>query len=123
MLPGGRVATGSNDGYLQVWDPAAAARPGLSVDTGHGTLYEMAALLGGRIATGSTDGEIQVWDPAHSGPLVAAIPTSHGAISGIAPLPDGRLLTASNGRLEVRDPSAFLTSAQARQIGADWPLE
>ena len=115
--------TASGAGIATIWDPAEPERAVASWDTGHGTVYALAALRDGRIVTGSTDGQIQAWDPARTARPLASIATAHGAIEEVAVLADGRVVTGSgDGHLEIRDPSAFLDQTEARAVAEEWPL-
>ena len=93
---GKRIASGSNDGTVQVWD----ATDGGHVFTYRGHIDRVNAVAwspdGRRIASGSADGTVQVWDAAngghvftyrgHSGPVwtVAWSPNGKRIASGSA---------------------------------------
>ena len=64
-LEGGRLASGSDDGMIKIWDLAT----GECVATleGHDdTVISVAVLEGGRLASGSADNTIKIWDSALS---------------------------------------------------------
>ena len=65
VLEGGRLASGSFDGTIKLWDFAT----GTCVATlrGHGDIVSsLAPLEGGRLASGSSDRTIKIWDSALS---------------------------------------------------------
>ena len=70
VLEGGRLASGSADQMIKIWNLAT----GVCVATleGHGgTVYSLAVLEGGRLASGSVDifDNIKIWDAALSDTL------------------------------------------------------
>jgi len=70
-LPCGRLARGSNDRTVRVWD--AAARACVAVLRGHGgAVWALAALPDGRLASGAFTGSdtvVRVWALAAPGTL------------------------------------------------------
>ena len=90
-LPDGRLASGSEDHTIRVWDVtmgAEAAR--LQGHTGH--VDALCLLPDGQLLSSSTDGTMGLWDPttytqtARSGPGLG--------VSALCLLPDGRLASA-----------------------------
>ena len=65
MLGDGRLASGSDDNTIRLWDPASGACE--RVFEGHLAWVRALALLGdGRLASGSDDNTIRLWDPNQS---------------------------------------------------------
>jgi WD40 repeat protein len=66
LLPhAGRVATGSRDGTIRVWDPSLAACVAL-LEGHNGGITSLAPLPDGRLASGSLDGTLRLWAPLRS---------------------------------------------------------
>ena len=95
-LPDGRLAAGSADGSIRVWDPASSSVN--AVLQGHrGAVCALALLPEGSLASGSGDGTIRLWDLA-SGSCLAAFEGHQGWVKALAVLPDGRLASGSDDR-------------------------
>jgi formylglycine-generating enzyme required for sulfatase activity len=93
-LPDGRLAAGSADGSIRVWDPASSSVN--AVLQGHrGAVCALALLPEGSLASGSGDGTIRLWDLA-SGSCLAAFEGHQGWVKALAVLPDGRLASGSD---------------------------
>ena len=68
-LEGGRLASGSTDGMIKIWDLATGAC--VATLEGHEeTVCSLAVLAGGRLASGSSDEKIKIWDSALSDTLL-----------------------------------------------------
>ncbi|MBM5817491.1 MAG: hypothetical protein FJ083_13175 [Cyanobacteria bacterium K_Offshore_surface_m2_239] len=116
-LPDGRLAAGSADGSIRVWDPASGSVN--AVLQGHrGAVCALALLPEGRLASGSGDGTIRLWDLASgscSGVFGEHEHEHEGGVQALAVLPDGRLASGSRDSiLQVMESSAGLTSASFR---------
>src|SRR6266704_2048339 len=92
---GKRIASGSNDGTVQVWDAANGGH----VYTYRGHLERVVTVAwspdGKRIASGSDDGTVQVWDAANGGHVY----TYHGHadhVNAVAWSPDGKRIASGS---------------------------
>ena len=95
---GRRVATGSLDNTVRVWEPSGA-NPGVSLLEGHrgGVITVAFSPDGRRVVTGSEDNTARVWDLL--GAIRAATPLEghRGWVTRVAFSPDGRrVLTGSD---------------------------
>jgi len=121
-LDGARIASGSWDGTLKVWD----ARSGAALATGHSDRLQACAWSpdGTRIAgVSGRDGTLIVWD-ARSGAKLATL-IGHGELlESCAWSPDGaRIVAASDyGALTVWDASSGAELATLTVHG-DWEAE
>jgi formylglycine-generating enzyme required for sulfatase activity/WD40 repeat protein len=116
-LPDGRLAAGSADGSIRVWDPASGSVN--AVLQGHrGAVCALALLPEGRLASGSGDGTIRLWDLASgscSGVFGEHEHEHQRGVQALAVLPDGRLASGSRDSiLQVRESSAGFKSASFR---------
>ncbi|MCW8097077.1 WD40 repeat domain-containing protein [Streptomyces tauricus] len=113
-----RVATGSGDGMVRIWDPVTGAQVGEPL-TGHtGAVNAVAVFTASdgtvRLVTGSNDGTVRIWDPA-IGAQVGELLASHtGWVRAVAVFTalDGtvRLVAGSgDGMVRIWDP---VTGAQ-----------
>ena len=92
----GRIAVGSWDPVIQLWDPDTG---GVVAELeGHRfSVYALAVLLDGRLASGSSDKTIRLWDPEIG--METARPERHsGAVNALAVFPNGRLISGSDDR-------------------------
>ena len=62
VLPDGRVASGSNDPSLRVWDPSTG-RCLMTLEGHTGSIECVAILNDGRVVSGSADCTIKIWTP------------------------------------------------------------
>ena len=69
VLPDGRVASGSIDGRVLVWDPGAPGADPVELGRHRGRVAAAAVLPDGRVATsGVDDGWVRLWDVRSSSP-------------------------------------------------------
>jgi len=57
----GRVATGSDDGTIRMWDVVEGAPDGLPLEGHEGPVSCLCAMSDGRLASSSVDGTVRVW--------------------------------------------------------------
>ena len=104
VLPDGRIASGSWDKTVLLWDPAHPGEP--QVFAGHsGMVTALAVLPDGRIASGSRDKTVRLWDPTH--PAERLVFEGHsGEVRALAALPDGRIASGSEDKtVRLWDPA------------------
>jgi WD40 repeat protein len=97
---GMRIASGSNDGTVQVWDAANGGH----VYTYHGHADRVVAVAwspdGTRIASGSDDNTAQVWDSANGRHLYAY--RGHtDAVWSVTWSPDGKRIVSGSGNIDT----------------------
>ncbi len=99
---GNRIASGSNDHTVRVWDANTGSRLHELNIGGTGPAWSVAFSPDGtRIATGNSDGILQVWD-ADSGTKIGNPMVGQGPVNSVAFSRDGRLIAAGSGDGAVR---------------------
>ena len=89
---GHRLATGRNDGALQLWDADSGEQIGQTLTTHAGAVWDLAFRPDGRqIATASLDGTLRLWSATVGQPMKG----SDRAIGEVAFSPDGHRVAAS----------------------------
>ncbi|KAJ5917529.1 hypothetical protein N7466_011083 [Penicillium verhagenii] len=103
---GSRLASGSRDKTVRIWDPAT----GQSVSTLEGHSHWVRSIAwspdGSRLASGSGDDTVRIWDPA-TGQSVSTLEGHNGWVQSIAWSPDGSRLASGSSDKTVRiwDPA------------------
>ncbi|OQD78613.1 hypothetical protein PENDEC_c001G00665 [Penicillium decumbens] len=93
--PDGRLASGSNDHTVRLWDPATGALQ--QTLEGHSDWVQSVAFSpdGRLIASGSIDHTVRLWDPA-TGALEQTLEGHSDWVLSVAFSPDGRLLASGS---------------------------
>jgi WD40 repeat protein len=100
VLGDGRLASGSDDTTIRLWDPASGACEW--VFQGHQSWVRALAVLGdGRLASGSGDNNIRLWDPNQPDGAPRVLFVADAAITALVAHPTRPLLIAgdASGRL------------------------
>jgi WD40 repeat protein len=98
---GGRLASGSGDATVRLWDAESGAP--LACLRGHDSAVACVAFApdGTRLASGSRDGTVRFWD-VESGALLARLPNHGRAVEALAFSPEGRRLVTGAADRSVR---------------------
>ena len=97
-LPDGRLASGSADRTVKVWEPSATDPMRTFEGHEHSVLAIGALPDGRRLVSGSVDTTLMVWDIG-SGRAVQRLTGHREQVAALAPLPDGNhVLSASDDR-------------------------
>ncbi|MFN4025751.1 MAG: WD40 repeat domain-containing protein, partial [Hyphomonas sp.] len=92
----GRLASGSEDCTIRLWDLASGAETG-KLEGHDGWVNGLSVLPDGRLASGSEDCTIRLWDLA-SGAETGRLEGHEGAVLALQVLPDGRLVSGSSDK-------------------------
>jgi WD40 repeat protein len=112
---GRRIATGSYDSSIRLWDVEGGAE--LACLDLRGSLIEGVAFSvdGRRLVVGSEDGIVWVWN-VESGAELAHLPGHEGAVKGVAIAPDGTRFASgsTDGTFSIRASKGFVELARFR---------
>jgi WD40 repeat protein len=101
VLPDGRLASGSSDNTINLWDPATGQLTA-TLEGHSGSVNTLTVLPDGRLASGANDHTIKLWDP-DSGEPESSQPqfVADAPITALAFLPAVSTLVAgdASGRL------------------------
>jgi WD40 repeat protein len=95
MLPNGRLASGSGDGSIGLWDLTASGGTQIALLRGHtGSVDALCVLHDHRLASGSLDRIIRLWDLTNAAEI-GSLEGHAGGVTGLCLLSDGRLVSCS----------------------------
>jgi len=114
-LPNNRLASGSTDKTICIWDVDTGEC--LGVLKGHtNSVSSLVALPNGHLASGSHDKTIRIWDLTTS-ECVSVLKGHTRWVTSLAVLPDGRLISGSSDRtIRVWDDLAVRMTAMRHKI-------
>jgi WD40 repeat protein len=103
LMPGGRrLATGSPDGLVRVWDLATGEPLWQGFPPHQNRVWDVAGSPDGRwLASGSVDGTVRIWD-AETGLVQRRLGGHSGQVSSVSWSPDGRWLASAAHDRTVR---------------------
>ncbi|KAK4461139.1 HET-R [Cladorrhinum samala] len=104
---GQRLASGSDDNTVKIWDPASGQC--LQTLEDHNGPVESVAFSpdGQRLASGSEDNTVKIWDPA-SGQCLQTLEDHNGLVESVAFSPDGQRLASGSfdNTVKIWDPAS-----------------
>jgi putative hemolysin len=93
VLPDGRLASGSDDDTIRLWDVTTGAQ---TIFKGHSHgVNALCVLPDGRLASGSNHHTIRLWDVT-TGAETARLEGHADSVNALCVLPDGRLVSGSD---------------------------
>ena len=116
---GKTLASGDNDGTVQLWDVATRQPIGLPLSNTGAVDWVAFSPDGKTLATGNADGTVRLWDVATPLPTSSSLINDHTSVIWIAFSSDGKTLATGNA-----DGTARLWDVATRQpIGAPFTVE
>ena len=116
---GKTLASGDNDGTVQLWDVATRQPIGLPLSNTGAVDWLAFSPDGKTLATGNADGTVRLWDVATPLPTSSSLINDHTSVIWIAFSSDGKTLATGNA-----DGTARLWDVATRQpIGAPFTVE
>jgi WD40 repeat protein len=122
VLPDGRLASGSHDNSIRLWDPTTGAEAA-RLERHSGLVAALCVLPDRRHASGSYDSTIRLWDPT-AGAEAARLEGHSGPVAALCVLPDGRLSLQPDvtSRSTVADrPRSRRMRSSSRRCQNWWP--
>ncbi len=120
LVADGRLASGSDDRTIRLWDAATGAETALLA--GHdGSVKALCLLPDGRIASGSDDRTMRLWDVS-TGSETARLEGHDGWVNALCLLADGRLASGSHDNT-IRLWDATTGAETARLEGHTGPIK
>jgi WD40 repeat protein len=117
VLPDGRLASGADDGFVRLWDPATGEERA-RLEGHRGCVRALAALTDSRLVSYSDYSELIIWDPA-SGAELARLEGHSDTVRALAMLPDGRLASGSDDNtIRHWDPASGAELARLKGHGS-----
>ena len=104
-FPDGRVASGSVDATVRVWEDGKCL---LALAGHHDLVCSLAVMPDGKLASSSWDRRIRIWDITHAVCHVTLIGHTNRVYS-LAAMPDGKLASGSaDGTVRIWDPATAI---------------
>jgi len=116
---GKTLATGDNDGTVQLWDVATRQPIGLPLSNTGAVNWLAFSPDGKTLATGNADGTVRLWDVATPLPTSSSLINDHTSVIWIAFSSDGKTLATGNADGTVR----LWDVATRQRIGAPFIVE
>jgi WD40 repeat protein len=128
---GTRIASGSDDNTIRLWDTATGRPIGQPMTEQNDSVLSVAFSPDGtRIASGGRDERIRLWDAASGQPIGQPMTGHRDDVFSVAFSPDGTRIVSGSGDGTVREWPAFpdtvaamcekLTTNMSHQQWRDW---
>jgi transcriptional regulator with XRE-family HTH domain len=112
---GTTLASGDNDGTVQLWDVATRQPTGLSLSNAGAVNWVAFSPDGKTLATGDVAGTVRLWDVATHRPIGAPFTVDAGQVDSMALSPDSKTLAtgSADGKVRLWD----MTTRRQLQLG------